>query len=70
MAGAINRLGQWALELHKNADQILQGQKDQVDAYKHIFACIINKGLSLIDTDKARIALPVMDFFIEFIRAN
>jgi len=68
MAGSLNRLGQWALELHDNAAQILGEQNvDQIQAYHSIVQRIINRSLALVDTDKARIALPLMDFFSKFL---
>ena len=46
------------------------GQKELIESYNLIYIRIINKGLNLLDTDKSRIALPLLEFFIQFLRAN
>lgn len=71
MAIAINKLGQWALELHSNVEQILGYQNTElIQAYHSIFQRLISKALELVDTDKARIALPLMDFFTQFLKSS
>jgi hypothetical protein len=31
---------------------------------------IVNRSLTLVDTNKARIAIPLLDFFSQFLQAN
>ena len=69
MAGSINRLGQWALELHGNKMTIL-ANKGLVEAYEQIYQRIINRALTLVNTNKPRIALPLLEFFGQFLKAH
>jgi hypothetical protein len=70
MAGSLNRLGQWALELHGSVNVLLNNNQNLVQAYDHIFQRVINRSLQLLNTNKPRIALPLLEFFAQFMKAN
>ena len=63
MAGAINRLGIWTLdyELYENFDSILGNEI--MKSYYQIFNRIFNKALALLNTNRPKIALKILDFF-------
>lgn len=71
MAGALNRLGSWCLEHHGNVENILGAQnQDAILAFQQIFSRTIDKALSLLDTDRPRVALPLLEFFQQFMKAH
>ena len=63
MAGAINRLGIWTLdyELYENFDSILGNEI--MKSYYQIFNRIFNRALALLNTNRPKIALKILDFF-------
>ena len=63
MACSISRLGLWALEIYPNAEKVLGAQNTQmIESFNSIFERLVNRSLILVDTDKSRIAIPIMDF--------
>lgn len=70
MAGAINRLGIWALdyELYENFDSIL-GNEIMIKYYQ-IFTRIFNRALTLLNTNRPKVAIKIIDFFTQFVKIN
>ena len=69
MAGAINRLGQWCLEIYGKADLILV-QPQLIQQYEDILNRVLAKGINLFDTNNPKIALNLLEFFKQFVSAN
>lgn len=69
MAGALQKLGNWCLELIDNVKTLLKDDQ-MIAKYTQVFERIVNRALLLVDTDKPRIAIPLLDFFGNLIRAN
>ena len=69
MAGALNRLGTWGQEMEAYALKIL-GNESMVTKYNEINQRIIARSLQLFDTDKPRIAIPLLEYFSNLIKSN
>ena len=63
MAGSINRLGQWCLEVHGNEAAKFDDSKQHIDYYRDVFTNITNRAILLYDTDNPRFAIPLTEFF-------
>jgi hypothetical protein len=62
MSGAINRLGQWCLEIYGKADLILV-QPQLIQQYEDIMNRVLAKGINLFDTNNPKIALHLLELF-------
>ena len=68
LAGAINRVGQWCLEIHGTEKATYNNDEAQIAKYREVFQSIINRAIQLFDTDNPKIALPLLEFLTMFIK--
>mmetsp|Transcript_20216 Transcript_20216/g.30978 ORF Transcript_20216/g.30978 Transcript_20216/m.30978 type:complete len:119 (+) Transcript_20216:55-411(+) len=70
MAIAINGVGQWALDIKGQEDKSFNSDAAAIQQFKHIFSTVTQRGLALLDTDKPRVTLPLMEYFIRFLKQH
>ena len=70
IAGSLNRLGVWALELKGHANELLGGNQAAVTAYEQIFSKIIELSIQRLDTSRPRIGLPIAEMLTQYLRAH
>ena len=70
IAGSLNRLGVWALELKGHAFELLGGNQAAVAAYEQIFSKIIELSIQRLDTSRPRIGLPIAEMLTQYLRAH
>lgn len=66
MANAIKKLGFWLVDLTHNINTLLKDQ-DVIKAYMAVYERVTNRALQLLDTDRARVATPLLEFFCNFV---
>ena len=68
MAGAVNRLGVWGLDYHRDALRMLDNNKDMANALEEIFEKILQRAIALFDCERPRVVLPLCEFLLAYIK--
>lgn len=65
MSTSLNKLGIWCLELSGNVNNILN-DATLAATFEQIYERIITRSLDLLNTNRPRIANPLLDFFNKY----
>ena len=70
MAGAVNRIGGWALDEELYGANSTINNNEFLVKYYLTFDRIFNRALSLLNTNRPKIGIKILEFFTAFVRIN
>ena len=70
MAGAVNRIDIWALDEELYTANSTLSNNEFLVKYYSTFDRIFNRALSLLDTNRPKIGIKILEFFTAFVRIN
>ena len=70
MSGTVNRLGIWALDEELYGANSVVNNNDFLNKYYETFDRIFNRALSLLNTNRPKIGIKILEFFTAFVRSN